>query len=99
MAAIGKLQSDLLADNEEARNGDWLRAASLRSSTNREDNDNLGVLARRLSKAPFLGIFGEVNLAELDGEMDANDFYRALGVPPPKPEAVWVVYELSLIHI
>jgi serine/threonine protein kinase len=95
LLSIGKLQSDLLADNAEAKNGDWLRAASLRSSTNREDNDNLGVLARRLSKAPFLGIFGEVNLAELDGDMDPNDFYRALGVPPPKPEAVWVVYEYA----
>jgi serine/threonine protein kinase len=25
--------------------------------------------------------------------MEPNEFYRALGVPPPKPDAVWVVYE------
>jgi hypothetical protein len=46
-------------------------------------------LLQALNKAPFLGILGEVDLAELEGEMDANEFYRALGVPPPKPEAIW----------
>ena len=43
-----------------------------------------------------LGILGEVNLAEmldLEDGMDPNDFYRALGVPPPKPDAIWIVYE------
>ena len=27
--------------------------------------------------------------------MEPNEFYRALGVPPPKPGAVWVVYEYA----
>jgi serine/threonine protein kinase len=38
---------------------------------------------------------GEVNLAELEGSMEPNEFYRALGVAPPKPGAVWVVYEYA----
>jgi serine/threonine protein kinase len=38
---------------------------------------------------------GEVNLAELDGSMGPNEFYRAVGVPPPKPDAVWLVYEYA----
>jgi serine/threonine protein kinase len=42
-----------------------------------------------------LGILGEVNLAELEDDMDLNSFYRALGVPPPKPEATWIVYEYA----
>lgn len=27
--------------------------------------------------------------------MEPNEFYRAMGVPPPKPGAVWVVYEYA----
>ncbi|KAL3897784.1 MAG: hypothetical protein SGARI_006840, partial [Bacillariaceae sp.] len=61
----------------------------------RKDDANVGELIQRLSKAPFLGILGEVNLAELEGDMDPNDFYRALGVPPPKPMAIWIVYEYA----
>lgn len=36
-----------------------------------------------------------MNLAELEGNMEPNEFYRALGVPPPKPNAIWVVYEYA----
>jgi serine/threonine protein kinase len=38
---------------------------------------------------------GEVNLAELEDTLEPNEFYRALGVPPPKPRSVWVVYEYA----
>jgi serine/threonine protein kinase len=95
LLSVGKLQSDLLASKEDAQSGDWLRAASSRSVIPRQDNANVATLLSLLSKTPYLGIFGEVNLAELDGELNPNEFYRALGVPPPKPEAVWVVYEYA----
>jgi hypothetical protein len=89
MLSIGKLQSDLLSDNAYAAGGEWIQAASSRSVLARTDDANVGVLLGALNKAPFLGILGEVNLAELDGELDPNEFYRALGVSLPKPGAVW----------
>ena len=90
LLSIGKLQSDLLAaKDDEVASGDWIQAASSRSVLARKDDRNVGDLIEQLSTAPFLGILGEVNLAELEGEMEPNEFYRALGVPPPKPEAVW----------
>ena len=98
VSSIGKLPSDLIADDQEAAGGDWIRTASSRTSVmadGMQDTRNVCELSRRVLKAPFLGIFGEVDLAELDGEMDPNDFYRALGVAPPKPEAVWIVYEYA----
>jgi serine/threonine protein kinase len=95
LLSVGKLQSDLLSDNKDVQDGEWLRTAVSRSVMSREDDANIGVLLRALKQAPFLGIIGEVNLEELEGEMDANEFYGALGVPPPKPGAVWLVYEYA----
>lgn len=89
LLSIGKLQSDLLAKDDDVASGDWIQAASSRSVLARKDDRYVGNLLQALKKAPFLGILGEVNLAELEGEMDGNEFYRALGVPPPKPEAIW----------
>jgi len=95
LLSLGKLQSVLFAETEEVAGGDWIQAASSRSVLARKDDRNVGDLIEKLNKAPFLGIIGEVNLAELEGEMDPNDFYRSLGVPPPKPEALWIVYEYA----
>jgi len=97
LESVGKLQSDLLAssNDEDAKKGDWLRAASSRSVMARQDNTNIAQLIKQLGQTPFLGILGEVNLAELDGNLEPNEFYRALGVPPPKQGAVWVVYEYA----
>ena len=89
LLSVGKLQSDLLAKDDEVAGGEWIQSASSRSVLARTDDRNVGNLLQALNKAPFLGILGEVDLAELEGEMDANEFYRALGVPPPKPEAIW----------
>jgi serine/threonine protein kinase len=93
LLSIGKLQSELLSDNEDAMDGVWIQMASSRTVTARKDDANVGDLLQRLSKAPFLGIIGEVDLAELDGEWEPNEFYRALAVPPPKAGAIWIVYE------
>jgi hypothetical protein len=89
LLSVGKLQSDLMSNDEGVASGEWIQIASSRSVWAGKDHRNVGDLLQQVNKAPFLGILGEVNLAELEGEMDPNEFYRALGVPPPKPEAVW----------
>jgi serine/threonine protein kinase len=88
--SMGKLQSKLVD-----KGADWIQAASSRSVLARTDNQNIITLCQKLIKSPYLGILGEVNLAELEGSMEPNDFYRALGVPPPKPNAIWIVYEYA----
>jgi serine/threonine protein kinase len=93
--SIARLQSELLAGNEDAVGGDWIQAAASRTVLARKDDSHVSELLKQLSKAPFLGILGEVNLAELEDDMGPNDFYRALGVPPPPVDAVWIVYEYA----
>jgi len=63
----------------------------------RQDNANVVHLVSLLSKSgPFLGVLdGEVNLAELEGSLEPNEFCRSLGVPPPQPDAVHLVYECA----
>mmetsp|Transcript_23502 Transcript_23502/g.55673 ORF Transcript_23502/g.55673 Transcript_23502/m.55673 type:complete len:619 (-) Transcript_23502:104-1960(-) len=96
--AMAKLQSVLV--ESKASDGGWVSAASSRSALARTDDANVVELLRSLQKAPYLGILGEVDLAELLDEEEfesdntfANDFYRALGVPPPSIGAIWIVYE------
>ena len=96
LVSIGKLQSDLVTSfSEGASNGDWVQAASSRTAMGRQDNQNVCALMKRLSKSPYMGILGEVNLAELEGEMDPNEFYRAMGVKGPKSDSIWIVYEYA----
>jgi serine/threonine protein kinase len=102
LQSLGRLQSNLVFGNEKnsedaLRNGaQWIRAASARSSVDlRKDTANVVTLMKALAVAPFVGILGEVSLAELDGNLEPNEFYRALGVPPPKPGSVWLVYEYA----
>lgn len=92
LASVAKLQSNLVAKEQGAKDGDWYRAGSSRSVAEREDNNYVQRLLLLLQDAPYVGIIGECNLAELD-DMDANEFYRAMSVAPPKPDAVWIVYE------
>lgn len=95
LLSVGRLQSNLMAQDDTVASGEWIQIASSRSVLARKDDNNIADLIQKLSKASFLGILGEVNLAELEGDMDPTEFYRALGVPPPKPEAIWVVYEYA----
>jgi serine/threonine protein kinase len=97
---ICKLQSKLVSDNNNddavsAKKGDWIQTALARSVLTRKDNANVAKLLQFLSKAPFCGILGQVNLAELEDDMEPNEFYRALGVAPPKSESIWIVYEYT----
>lgn len=75
LSSIAKLQSNLVSKETSAQDGAWYRAASSRSVMEREDNTNLARLLLLLQDAPFVGILGECNLAELD-DMDPNEFYR-----------------------
>ena len=94
--SIGKLQSQLVSEKDaSAKEGDWVRTALARSALTRKDDANVGKLMLFLSKSPFCGILGEVNLAELEDEMEPNEFYRALGVTPPQPGSIWIVYEYT----
>ena len=107
LTALATLQSTFVADDNDkdtttttqstttTNPNDWAAIAAARSGNLRKDHANVVELVRQLQPSPFLGILGEVNLAELEGNMDPNDFYRAMGVPPPKPEAVWLVYEYA----
>ena len=96
MTSVGKLQSDLAAEiSDIAKGGEWLKIARSRSVNGRKDDLNLCSMSKQLLKTSFLGILGEVNLAELEDELDPNDFYRALGVYPPKAGAIWIVYEYA----
>jgi len=91
--AVAKLQSTLIEKRADAVDGGWIQSASSRSVLARTDDAHVSDLLQELTSAPYLGILGEVNLAELEDEMDPNDFYRALSVPPPKTGAIWIVYE------
>ena len=96
LTSIGKLQSDLASNtSNNVKDGEWLKIARSRSVNGRKDDLNLCSMSKALLKAPFLGTLGEVNLAELEDELDPNEFYRALGVQPPKPGAIWIVYEYA----
>lgn len=92
LESIRALQSALLISVEDAK--EWVRHAVARSNQPRKDQANIARLVSLLSKAPFVGILGEANLAELE-DMEPNEFYRALGVPPPKPDAIWLLYEYA----
>lgn len=99
LQAVGLLQSNLVVVKDKAAvAGEWITLASARSSTKlRQDNANVGIMTKAFlqKQFPFLGILGQVNLVELEENLQPNDFYRSLGVPPPKPEAVWIVYEYA----
>ena len=97
LQTIGKLQSNTIVPNDKAaQSGEWISLASARSIKLRQDNANVGIMIKQLQqKSNFLGILGQVNLVELEENLEPNDFYRSLGVAPPKAEAVWVVYEYA----
>jgi len=95
LESIGKLQSQLLTDNNVES---MVPTATARSTLTRQDDGNLCKLLEYLKNAPYTGILGEVNLAELleeDADFDKNEWYRAFSVPPPKPGSIWIVYEYT----
>ena len=46
---------------------------------------------------PYIATYGELNLSEFfDDEGDVrNEWYKTLGVTPPKPTSLWLIYEYA----
>jgi hypothetical protein len=107
LETLAKLQSsaEFFPNNNDNIKDDWIGPASARSVRARQDNANVLYLVDKLRTAPFTGLLGEVNLAELQDDLDPNDFYRSLGVAPPtlsssndgkdSSNAIWLVYEYA----
>lgn len=106
LESISRLQSNVMSNvDDQCRDGMWIATAASRTVKLREDNANVVKLLKTLASTssstsneqsvPFLGILGEVDLADILDDMNPNEFYRALGVPPPSADAVWLVYEYA----
>jgi serine/threonine protein kinase len=106
LESLSRLQSDVMTKvDDQCRDGTWIPTAASRSVKLREDNANVAKLLKTLASTststsneqsvPFLGILGEVDLTDILEDMSPNEFYRALGVPPPNADAVWLVYEYA----
>ena len=106
---LGRLQSAWLKDCLENDNdmgvkqGEWIQPAERRyvdgltNTPTNLDDENLITLLERLSsqKAPFVSLIGELNLMDYfdDEDADPNAWYKSLGVKPPQPGSVWLVYD------
>lgn len=88
---------------EQLESGEWTEAArrryvdGLTDTPTTKDDDHLATLLECLSskKAPFTSILGTLNLNDYydDEDMNPNDWYKSLGVKPPVPGSIWVVYD------
>jgi serine/threonine protein kinase len=85
---------------EQLENGEWTDAARKRyvDGLTDTDDEHLVTLLECLSSkkgAPFTSILGEMNLNDYydDEDVDPNEWYRTLGVKPPKPGSIWIVYD------
>lgn len=93
-------QAEMLSELEE---GEWMDEArrryvdGLTGATTNQDDDNLITFLAVLSseKAPFTALLGEMNLMDYfdDESADRNQWYRTLGVKPPEPKSVFLVYD------
>jgi serine/threonine protein kinase len=93
LETISALQSNLLTSNKVMDS--MVQTAMARTTLTRQDDGNLCTLLQLLQQAPFTGILGEINIAELLDDFDKNEWYRAFSVPPPKPDSIWIVYEYT----
>ena len=89
---LAQFQSQLVPEGDD----DWRNDAMNRFSNARRDNMHIQKIVRQTAQCPYTVLLGEVDLAEVEEEgWDANEFYRAMGVQPPNPGAVWLVYEYT----
>jgi serine/threonine protein kinase len=103
LESLSRLQSNICSELDDgARKGGWLSSASTRylngrlDGSTKEDDENLIKWIDILNKkqVPYVGVHGELNLVEFfENENNRNDWYRALGVAPPKPKSILLVYE------
>jgi hypothetical protein len=88
---------------EQLENGTWTNAAQRRyvdgltDTPTTKDDEHLATMLECLSskKAPFTSMLGQLNLNDYydDEDMNPNEWYKSLGVKPPKPGSIWVVYD------
>ncbi|KAL3827430.1 hypothetical protein ACHAXA_003164 [Cyclostephanos tholiformis] len=93
-------RKDMLRRMED---GEWMEMArrryvdGLTNTPTRADDENLITLLELLSSrgAQFASLLGELNLDDYyDDEMaDPNGWYKSLGVRPPKPGSVWLIFD------
>lgn len=107
LESLAKMQSQLCSMLDDgARNGEWYSSASSRylngrvNGVTKEDDENLLKWIKLVNTSkdiPYTATYGELNLSEfLNDEGDArNQWYRSLGVAPPKPSSLWLIYEYS----
>ena len=107
LESLTKMQSQLCSVLDDgARNGEWYSSASSRylngrvNSATKEDDDNLMKWMQIVNKSkdtPYIATYGELNLSEFfnDEGNARNDWYRSLGVTPPKPTSLWLIYEYA----
>jgi serine/threonine protein kinase len=83
--------------------GEWMELAQRRyvdgltNTPTRKDDENLTTLLELLSskRAPFSSLLGELNLNDYydDENADPNEWYKRMGVKPPRPGSVWLVFD------
>ena len=83
--------------------GEWSELAQRRyvdgltDTPTTKDDENLITLLELLSskKAQFTSLLGEMNLNDYydDEATDPNEWYKSLGVKPPSPGSIWLVYD------
>lgn len=56
--SLGRLQSNLMAQGDGVKRGEWIQTAASRSLQLRQDNSNVIKLIKALASAPYLGILG-----------------------------------------
>lgn len=107
LKSLSKMQSQLCSElDEDARNGKWYSSASSRylngrvNGVTKEDDDNLikwMKIVDTSKEIPYIVTYGELNLSEFFNDKGdvRNEWYRSLGVTPPKPNSLWLVYEYS----
>ena len=91
---------------QQMQDGEWINEAQRRyvngltdTPTNKDD-ENLITLLELVSKqrAPFASLLGELNLNDYwdDDESEYsnnNEWYKSLGVKPPRPGSVWLIFD------
>jgi len=92
--------NDLLESMED---GKWIDLAQRRyvdgltdTPTNNDDENIITLMELLLSqKAKFTSLLGELNLSDYwdDENIDANEWYKSLGVKPPQPGSVWLIFD------
>ena len=110
LASISKLQTELIREhgNDEVREGKWSTTALNRidswgkqggGGNTREDDASVIQLVelRQREKVPYVTILGNMVFEENveTTAVDRQEWYSTLGVSPPKPGSIWIVYEYA----